>query len=130
MLGGPAPEGVSQNLFGNLNIVAQSHCVEFAKFKPPQQVNASSIPDFCHVASRGVILRYRPCALPDFALSRRTRSDRGKRERRAAAATVSLLRLAARDIFPAKEKGHDVHCDRWRHAAACAAILHHAGDGG
>src|SRR6516162_11029151 len=129
MLGGPAPEGVSQNLFGNLNIVAQSHCVEFAKF--------SAATGECHLNTRflqcrepGVILRYRPSAPPDFALSRRTRSDRGERERRAAAATISLLRLAARDIFPAKEKGHDIHCDRWRHAAACAAILHHAGDGG
>jgi hypothetical protein len=30
------------------------------------------------------------------------------------AATVALLRLAARDIFPAEEKGHDVNSDRRR----------------
>jgi len=44
------------------------------------------------------------------------RLDSGMGSASAAAVTVSLLRLAARDIFPAKEKGHDVNCDWGRHA--------------
>lgn len=34
-----------------------------------------------------------------------------------------LLRIATRDISPAKKKGHDVNRDRRRDAATCAAVL-------
>ena len=41
-----------------------------------------------------------------------------------------LLSRPPRDSLAAKEKHHDVDRDRRRHAAPCAAVLHHAGHRG
>jgi hypothetical protein len=76
---GPAVEGVQSKLFSFVTIIAQRHCVEFAKFKPPHrrvpphyQIFAMSRVEARNNSSISTLRSTKPCFVPTYRAADRT----------------------------------------------------------
>src|SRR5580700_2616641 len=83
--------------------------------RPPKAAALRAVLDKIINTNRVLSKRSRPLSRPQTCTGR------------SAAAVVALLLPSPRDTLTAKETHHDVDRDRRRHAAPCAAVLHHAG---